>query len=304
MGKKIELDEEFVIKEYLDGKSSLVLCEELGVSKPVILKILKKHNVTRKKDRCSRLKIEEENGRFYVLRKCPMCNKVLKTTSKDKVIACRNHYNNVNNNSTCKTCMGKKNNGEGNPFFGKKHTEETKKKLSDTRKGKGMGDDNAMSNPKWRKKASTNLKKKWDSGEMEHVRKIMSDTLKKTRLSGKITSVIRSKQEKKIITEIEKMGYDVNHSLRVECKIFDIHIPSLNLVIEYNGDYWHCNPKKYPSDYYHQVKRKTAKELWEYDKKKIDLIKSKGYNLEVVWESDVKDDKSLINKLIKKYDKR
>ena len=48
MGKKIELNEEFVIKEYLGGKSSLVLGKELGVSKPTILKILKKHNVTKK----------------------------------------------------------------------------------------------------------------------------------------------------------------------------------------------------------------------------------------------------------------
>mgnify|MGYP001287490573 CR=1 FL=1 len=41
MGKKIELNEEFVIKEYLGGKSSLVLGKELGVSKPTILKYLK-----------------------------------------------------------------------------------------------------------------------------------------------------------------------------------------------------------------------------------------------------------------------
>ena len=49
-------------------------------------------------------------------------------------------------------------------------------------------------------------------------------------------------------------------------------------------------------------KQKTAKELWEYDKNKIDLIKEKGYNLEIVWESDLKEDHKLINKLIKKYD--
>ena len=67
----------------------------------------------------------------------------------------------------------------------------------------------------------------------------------------------------------------------VETKIYDIFIPSLNLVIEYNGDYWHCNPKKYKPDYFNQKKQKTAKELWEYDKNKIDLIREKGYNLEI-----------------------
>ena len=38
------------------------------------------------------------------------------------------------------------------------------------------------------------------------------------------------------------------------------------------------------------------------NKNKIDLIKEKGYNLEIVWESDLNDDNTLINKLIKKYD--
>lgn len=52
------------------------------------------------------------------------------------------------------------------------------------------------------------------------------------------------------------------------------------------------------------VKKKTAKELWEYDKNKIDLIKNSGYILEIVWESDLKADHTIINKLIKKYDKR
>ena len=198
--------------------------------------------------------------------------------------------------------MGESFNGEGNHFHGKIHSKESKEKISKSRKGKATGDKNSMANLVWRKKASTNLKKKWDSGEMEHARKIMSDTMKKTRRSGKLKSVIRSKKEKEIIVEIKKMGYVVKHSFRVDTKICDVFIPSLNLIIEYNGDYWHCNPKKYKSDYFNQKKQKTAKELWEYDKNKIDLIKEKGYNLEIVWESDLKDNNTLINKLIKKYD--
>lgn len=302
MGKKILLNEELIIKEYLGGKSSLVLEKEMGVSKPVILKILKKHNITRQRDRCKSLKIEKDGDKYYVLRKCQQCKNEVKTTSKDKVIACRNHFNKINNKSLCITCMSKNNMGDGNPFHGKTHTKESKEKMSKSRKGMGMGENNVMFNLVWRKKASDNLKKKWDSGKMEHVRKIMSDTMKKTRMLGKFKSVIRSKKEKEIIVEIKKMGYVVKHSFMVDTKICDVFIPSLNLIIEYNGDYWHCNPKKYKSDYFNQKKQKTAKELWEYDKNKIDLIKEKGYNLEIIWESDLKEDPTLINKLIKKYD--
>jgi G:T-mismatch repair DNA endonuclease (very short patch repair protein) len=302
MGKKLELNEEFIIKEYLGGKSSLVLEKEMGVSKPSILKILKKYNVTRRRDRCKTLDIKKNGDKYVILRKCPKCDNNIKTTSKDRTIACRNYFNAINENRKCVKCMGESFNGEGNHFYGKIHSKESKEKISKSRKGKATGDKNSMANLVWRKKASNNLKKKWDSGEMEHARKIMSDTMKETRRSGKLKSVMRSKKEKEIIVEIKKMGYVVEHSLRVETKICDIFIPSLNLIIEYNGDYWHCNPKKYKSDYFNQKKQKTAKELWDYDKHKIDLIREKGYNLEIVWESDLKKDHTLINKLIKKYD--
>ena len=155
-----------------------------------------------------------------------------------------------------------------------------------------------------RERVANMIRKKWRDGKMEHLRKIFSETIKKTRRLGKIKSVIRSKKEKNIIKEIEKLGYAVNHSLKVDTKICDIYIPVLNLVIEFNGDYWHCNPEKYNSNYFHQVKQKTAQELWDYDRDKVDLIKEKGYNLEVVWESQLKKNPKLINQIIKKYDTR
>ena len=83
--------------------------------------------------------------------------------------------------------------------------------------------------------------------------------------------------------------------------ICDIFIPEINLIIEYNGDYWHCNPKKYESNYYHKYKKKTAKEIWEYDKNKIDLLIEKGYNYEIIWESDFNKDSNIVKNLIKKY---
>jgi G:T-mismatch repair DNA endonuclease (very short patch repair protein) len=47
-----------------------------------------------------------------------------------------------------------------------------------------------------------------------------------------------------------------------------------------------------------------AEDIWDYDKKKIDLIKNNGYNLEVVWENDYNKDPKLIYKIIKKYVKK
>jgi G:T-mismatch repair DNA endonuclease (very short patch repair protein) len=302
MGNKITIDETTVIKEYLSGKSSLVLSAEFGVSKPTILKILKEYNVTRKRDRCASLKITESDGSYVVERICPTCKKTILTKSKDKVIACRNHFNKVKENSRCKKCSLDLQLGEGNPFYGKTHTNKSKKQISKSRIGKGMGENNSMSNPDHKKKAKENLKKKWSEGKMETVRKIMSDTLKETRRLGKIKSVIRSKKEKEIAKLLKTKKLKVLESFRIDTKICDMYLPKYNLIIEYNGDYWHCNPKKYSEDYFNQVKGKTAKELWEYDKNKVDLIIGNGYNLEIIWESDLKDDPDLINKILKKYD--
>jgi G:T-mismatch repair DNA endonuclease (very short patch repair protein) len=302
MGTKLILDEDFIINEYEKGKSSLVLEKELGVSKPTILKILKKHGVTKKRDRCKSLNIKEESNRFIIIKKCPKCQKDIQITSNNPTIACRNYFNSVSKKSLCKKCSLELQKGEGNPFYGKKHSKKSLTKMSKSKKGQNMGDKNHMKQERYRQMSRDIMRSNWDNGILD--RKVMSDKMKETRRSGKLKSVIRSKKEKEIVVEIRKMGYVVQHSLRVETKIYDIFISSLNLVIEYNGDYWHCNPKKYKPDYFNQKKQKTAKELWEYDKNKIDLIREKGYNLEIVWESDLKMDHTLIYKLIKKYDKR
>lgn len=57
-------------------------------------------------------------------------------------------------------------------------------------------------------------------------------------------------------------------------------------IIEFNGDYWHCNPKLYKEDFYNKVKQKTAKEIWEYDYNKIECAKRYNYKVLVIWELD------------------
>ena len=46
----------------------------------------------------------------------------------------------------------------------------------------------------------------------------------------------------------------------------------------------------------------SAKEILDYDKNKIDLILSYGYNLEVVWENELKHDNKKIITILEKHD--
>jgi G:T-mismatch repair DNA endonuclease (very short patch repair protein) len=158
-----------------------------------------------------------------------------------------------------------------------------------------------MKQEKYRKMSKDIMRANWENGVLD--KKVISEQMKQTQRSGKIKSTITSKKEKEIIKELKNMGYDSIHSYRIDSKICDIYVPSLNLIIEYFGDYWHCNPKKYDSNYFNMKKNKFAWELWEYDKKKVELIKSYDYNLEIVWESDF-NEKTTLQKIIKKYDKK
>jgi hypothetical protein len=276
--------EKKIISEYKKGKSSLEIVNIVNLSKPTILKILRKHNLVRKRDRCKSLKITQKDGGYIVERVCPKCKEKILTKSKDKTIACRNHFNKLKENRNCKKCSLSTQIGEGNPFYGKTHTKKTKRKISESRKGKATGDGNSMANE-------------------VHRLKVKEKFLHRIK-NNPIVYQSRSKNEKFIYEQIKKIFVNATHSKVIKPYICDIFIPELNLIIEYNGDYWHCNPNKYNSDYYHKIKNKTAKEIWEYDNTKIDLIKNKGYNLEIMWESDYNKSPFIINKIIEKYVKK
>ena len=67
----------------------------------------------------------------------------------------------------------------------------------------------------------------------------------------------------------------------------DFYIPDTNLIIEVYGDYWHVNPAIYG---YEEGKREIHKNQigkWDKDKLRINDLKSKGYNVRTIWESDV-----------------
>jgi len=72
-------------------------------------------------------------------------------------------------------------------------------------------------------------------------------------------------------------------------------------LIEYNGDYWHCNPLLYEPDYFHDLLDMTAKEKWDNDSKKISFAKDKGYKVLVVWERDYKNNKDKIVKMCESF---
>ena len=69
-------------------------------------------------------------------------------------------------------------------------------------------------------------------------------------------------------------------------KELDIYLPDLKLGFEFDGTYWHADPRFYKADQLIEHKRITAKEIWERDKEKDNLCQSKGIKLIRILEYD------------------
>lgn len=92
--------------------------------------------------------------------------------------------------------------------------------------------------------------------------------------------------QKKIYENLLKTYPDA----KLECymkdveKSVDIFIPSEHKIVECHGDYWHCNPKKFKSEYYNKSAHLTAQQIWDRDRKKKELLENAGYEVEIIWE--------------------
>ena len=61
---------------------------------------------------------------------------------------------------------------------------------------------------------------------------------------------------------------------------------STNTIYEFHGDYWHGNPEIYNSEEMNKTAKKTFGELYEKTCHREELIRSLGFKLVVIWESD------------------
>jgi len=64
-------------------------------------------------------------------------------------------------------------------------------------------------------------------------------------------------------------------------------------IIEYNGDEYHANPEMFESDEYPHPFRKnvTAAEIWEKDRKKLEVAREEGFEVITIWDSEYRKSK-------------
>lgn len=78
----------------------------------------------------------------------------------------------------------------------------------------------------------------------------------------------------------------------------DFYFPYFKTIIFIDGDYWHCNPKKYKEDFYHKQIKMTAKQICDKDKDITKVLESQGYKVLRFWGVDLKNNsKKCLNKI-------
>lgn len=104
----------------------------------------------------------------------------------------------------------------------------------------------------------------------------------------------RSNAEKEIEIALLETGLEVTSQYlikRPEGSWFSYDIQYNNKIIEYNGDYWHCNPNKYSAEYINSRLQKSAKEVWAKDELKRMLAIQNGFDILTIWEHDYNNSK-------------
>lgn len=124
-----------------------------------------------------------------------------------------------------------------------------------------------------------------------------------SRGSYKYTSLL----EKEFVKHIESIIGPLEHTSFNQpfgkwAKLLDKYvvydIKHKDCIIEFNGDYWHANPKKYTEN--DTIRGNKVTDIWEHDVKKLNEAAAAGYRTMVVWESDyLENTQQTIEKVVK-----
>ena len=79
--------------------------------------------------------------------------------------------------------------------------------------------------------------------------------------------------------ENEHMIYDNQHTFA-----YDYTNLTKMKIIEFNGNFWHANPLEYYDENEILYEGKSVKNIWERDRIKLELAKTKGFDVMIVWE--------------------
>lgn len=155
---------------------------------------------------------------------------------------------------------------QGHPRLGMNHPETAKEKIGQANKGRFKG-------------------KTWEEiyGKKVAERRRRENSLSMSKKNEILLKEKRSSLEERVLPYLK----DYENNVQISYYNVDFLNKETKHIIEIHGDYWHCNPEIYPDDFVHPYFKMTAKERRNLDEQRTHYLKSLGYTVTIVWESDL-----------------
>lgn len=120
----------------------------------------------------------------------------------------------------------------------------------------------------------------------------LSETARSARIQNMIKGLPRSKASDTFRTALVEAGLYEGFESEVVITGFvaDECSKTRKVILEFFGDYYHCNPRKYSPDFYNTTLHMTAAQKWQYDRRRLAAFRKSGYTPMVVWENEWNSD--------------
>lgn len=179
--------------------------------------------------------------------------------------------------------------GERNPMFGTRHSEESRIAMSKTRKEKFVSGKTHMWSEGLHIKTSKKLqlmaqKISENTDRAKKISKALHDRLNRTPRPFSELELI-------MMELLQKANIPYTSQFSLGTFFYDFHISNTNILIETDGNFYHCNPKTHPTPIYEIQKKNLIN-----DKNKTEYATNHGYTLLRFWESDILNDSQKIVK--------
>jgi very-short-patch-repair endonuclease len=236
--------------------------------------------------------------------KCPRCSqeypsynslsKHTRTAYKLSGEALYREYNAITETPTCKCgcgtptkwridrgyaeyVNGHNSKGENNIMYGKTHTQEARTNISKKRKEKfASGEYTFITSAKW----SDAAKKVWQrNGHREKMVRLRKEWIKKNGFKGEPSNL-----EKHFANIVNHHNIELESQYYLDGKFFDFWVPNTNILIECDGNFYHCHPETHPTPIY-EIQKSNIKN----DAVKNQIAKDYGFILLRFWETDIND---------------
>jgi len=140
-------------------------------------------------------------------------------------------------------------------------------------------------------KTSKKSKEYWSLQENRDLKRASQISYLKERLSTN-----KSKLEQQFEDIMKEVGVQFLNQFPLDGYLFDFYIPKHNILIEVDGDWFHCNPDVHPKPIY-----ETQKVTLQNDERKNKIVKDNNITLLRFWEKDINNNPETIKTELSRY---